>query len=125
MPDLNLERCSVCAADDVDAPHRMKVSVNDYRFSTIAEAIVGASYLPSISGGKATWIVRDKDIHGPVIAVIAQQWGDPKFLWRKRKQLRTNGQSATIYVQYRCQSDPDAVLHALRWGRPLPNKSSR
>jgi hypothetical protein len=74
---LNVERESVCAGDDIDAPHTRRFAVA--AGASLAEAIseiVVAGYLAPIAGGKATWIVET----GKPVAVVAQQWKSPKFL---------------------------------------------
>ena len=73
---ITLTRDSVCAGDDVDAPHEMTLDINDCKNINDIMVKIKNKYLPKISGGKATWIVRSC----ASIAVIAQEWELPKTL---------------------------------------------
>ena len=74
---IHLTRDSVCAGDDVDAPHTRTMSFADEMpLDSVVDEISRSGYLASIVGGKATWSV----VAGQPIAVIAQQWSQPKFL---------------------------------------------
>lgn len=113
-------------ADDMDAPHEVYVETTDAQVSTVAENIVAMEYLPCISGGKATWILRT-DPNGDALAVIAQQWSQPKLLSFTQQQL-TPIQAAEclqVYVEYYCQVEPELVFDALQQGMPLPDRYGR
>jgi len=115
---LYVTRESVCAGDDVDAPHQITLSVPDkYTLEDIARAIQRAGYLPTIQGGKATWSV----VSGVPIAVMAQQWSEPKMLTSLdlvRKELDLSGSTIRVHVNYHAQIDPDIVYEIL-WGLRL------
>ena len=71
-------------------------------------------WLPSISGGKATWsVVSD----GP-LAVVAQQWSEPRCLpfleQRWRNALRRDG-ALRLHFNYHAQLSPEDVYRLL-WG---------
>src|SRR5580765_2603986 len=75
---LNVERDSVCVADDTEAPHAKRFAFQPKDTLTEAlSAIVEARYLANVARGKATWIV---EAAGKPLAVVAQQWRSPKFL---------------------------------------------
>lgn len=118
-------RDSVAAGDDIDAPHEIKLPVEES--ASVAHVIVkvtSTSYLPNISGGRATWIV---EAGSQPIAVLAQQWSEPRYLVHAAQpidQLVGNAARCHIYFKYWCQADPDAVLECLKNGNPLPNKYS-
>lgn len=123
---LNVERDSVCAGDDVDAPHpkRFAYQAND----TLAEAvsaIIDAGYLANIAGGKATWIV---EAAGRPVAMLAQQWKSPRFLIDPTTLVTdciTAEAPRALFFRYWCQIDPALVFECLRLGRPLPDMYGR
>lgn len=118
-------RDSVAAGDDIDAPHEIKLPVEESASVACAVAkVTSAGYLPNISGGKATWIVEAGSLP---IAVLAQQWSEPRYLVRADQSMASLiGSSARchIYFRYWCQADPDAVHESLKNGNRLPNKYS-
>lgn len=122
---INIERDSVCAGDDCDAPHRISIRV--HRESTLAQVldvIQGMRYLAQISGGRATWIVES---FRP-LAVVAEQWKFPRFLVSAETRIAdclTRDDSKPLFFRYWCQVDPDLVFDCLQSGRPLPNQFER
>jgi len=125
---LKIQRDSVCMADDMDAPHEDQIVVANWSVGTVATTIINRHYLALISGGLATWILRTDDYDGTPIAVIAQQWQDPKFLVPESSsilEMVRDRDSPSAYLQYYCQVDPDCVLSALRNGQPLPDQYGR
>ena len=73
---LYITRDSVAAGDDVDAPHLRTGAFAGSDISQIVSACLAISRLPSTSGGDATWAIAS----GLPIAVIEQQWLEPKML---------------------------------------------
>lgn len=69
------------------------------------------SYLPSIHGGAATWVVR-AGRGGPAVAVIAAQWSNPVLLVDSSVELADYGD--TFHFEYLAQEDPQAVMDRLR-----------
>ncbi len=115
-------------ADDMDAPHDDDVVIDNWSVGTIATTIINRHYLAMISGGLATWILRTDDLDGTPIAVIAQQWRDPKFLVPESSsilEMVRDRDSPSAYLEYHCQIDPDLVFNALRNRQPLPDKYGR
>lgn len=75
---LQLTRDSVCAGDDCDAPHRRTMTFDPpVQLLAAIGSAVGSKYLASIAGGKASWVAL---LDSEAIAVVAQQWDEPKFL---------------------------------------------
>lgn len=73
---LSITRSSVCAADDFDPPHEQKIIVSStVPIRLVVSSILESGYLPTISGGKATWIIKADS----VIGVAAQQWAAPTY----------------------------------------------
>ncbi len=122
---LSIERDSVCAGDDCDAPHHVSIQV--HRKSTLAqvlEIIRNTGYLARITGGCATWIVESDR----PLAVVAEQWTTPRFLIVPDTLIatcQTNEGSHRLFFRYWCQVDPDRVFDALQAGRPLPDQYGR
>jgi hypothetical protein len=110
---VNLTRESVCAADDVDAPHATTLMLPDETTVADLARIIQNTYLPKICGGKATWSM----VSSIPVAVLAQQWSEPKSLLplnlRVAKLNAADG-TAAIHVNYHAQRDPEAVLEVLR-----------
>lgn len=116
----------MCAGDDLDPPHEARFSIEAKdTLAEIISAIVGARYLASIVGGRATWIV---EAAGETLAVVAQQWESPKFLVDPTGPVDTDDLSegsTGLYFRHRGQADPRAVFESLRTGRPLPDRHDR
>lgn len=111
---LHLTRDSVAAGDDLDAPHEMALLVaDDATTEAMVAEILAADYLPRIAGGKATWsIVSDR-----TLAVIAQQWPEPRMLGSRPhppEQLQRDGNGYRFHLNYHAQQDPETVLAVLR-----------
>jgi hypothetical protein len=126
MKKIRLQRDSVCMADDMDAPHENLIEIADKQVNTVAESIIAMNYLPCISGGKATWILRT-DPNGAPLAVIAQQWSQPKLLSLAQQTISPDLETGElqVYVEYYCQVEPELVYDALQDGRPLPDRYGR
>ena len=121
---VRLDRDSVHAGDDGE-PHATFVhAAEDSSIGCLLEQIRKAGWLPSINGGKATWIVKSSADKGRAIGVIAQQWPRAVLLVPSETGLSEHfGLSEpSLFFTYWCQADPDLILAALRDGRPLPSK---
>jgi hypothetical protein len=121
---LIIERDSVCAGDDCDAPHRISIQVpSESTLAQVLDVIQSRRYLAQIAG-HATWIVEaDRPL-----AVMAQQWKTPKFLIAPETLIadcQTNDGSRSLDFRYWCQVDPDRVFDCLKSGRPLPDQYGR
>lgn len=105
---LPMTRASVAAGDDVSAPHSTELSVSpDVTPIEICREIQRQSYLASIIGGQATWVVfADKN----AIGVIAQQWEHPKALLNSIAIT----DKTHIFCDYFTQQDPDTVFARYR-----------
>jgi len=123
---LNVERDSVCAGDDIDAPHAKRFAFGGK--ATLAEAvsaIIGTGYLATIAGGEATWIV---EAAGEPLAVVAQQWASPKFLIDPATPVNdcvAPDVPRALFFRYWCQVEPAVVFECLRMGQPLPDRYGR
>jgi hypothetical protein len=126
MTDLTirLDRDSVHAGDDME-PHVELLRVGEeMSIGGLLGQIQKAGFLPSISGGEATWIVKSSADPDRPIGVVAQQWSEPGLLVPSRASLREHfGPSEpSLFFSYWCQANPHLVLAALRDGKALPSR---
>jgi hypothetical protein len=111
-------RGSVAAGDDGDAPHGRSFNLPDGTpLQDVLKHIQAARYLPSISGGLATWSVAS---NRPV-AVLAQQWAEPKMVATFPEDLQGldwKDGTLRLHFNYHAQIDPDSVCRVF-WGYRL------
>jgi hypothetical protein len=112
--EIYLTRHSVCAGDDVDAPHVHELHASDNpTVSDVVSLICRAGYLPRIAGGKATWCVSS----GVPLAVVAEQWAGPKMtqpIPPRIEELDVSEGTLFVHVTYYAQLDPNVVWEVLR-----------
>lgn len=114
---VNVDRSSVAMGDDV-YPHARTIDLPES--STIAEAVAylrQRRFLATIAGGRATWIL---EVNGRPVAVIAQQWAEPKFLTGPSDTLGSFGNEVSLMFRYRAQIDPDDLFDTLEAGEAPP-----
>jgi hypothetical protein len=108
-----MSRASVCAGDDVDAPHGETLSFPDgTSVLEILTQVAQSGYLASVAGGEATWSATSNI----PLAVIAQQWSRPKPLPRlsySAPHLDVTGDILRIHFNYHAQFDPEVVYEVL------------
>lgn len=118
-------RDSVAAGDDVFAPHEQKIKIeDDETIETTLEKIVASHYLPSIQGGKATWILVGKI----PLAIVAQQWSTPHFLVKsgaRTKDLIDLSHEWQVEFRYWGQAEPLEVIANIQQGKQLPDRYGR
>jgi hypothetical protein len=107
-------RDSVAAADDVHAPHKRMYSFADSLSPlAVVARIVADGYLAKIAGGKATWSAAS----GLPVAVVAQQWGEPRGVALREpawSDLEQRDGMYRMHFNYHAQRDPEAVLAILK-----------
>jgi len=112
--NLYVTRESVAAGDDVDAPHARTFALpQGASLETALATVMSARYLPSISGGLATWSVAS----GIPLAVIAQQWQAPRMLFGASDNPDALDRAPgllRLHFNYHAQLDPEIVLEVLR-----------
>ena len=121
-------RDSVCAGDDCDAPHELVLTAGTDSLRGVTDRLIEARYLASIAGGRATWIMQAGDQAGRPLAVLAQQWLEPRFLVAPDAKVFTYLQSDAkpdLLLRYWCQVDPTKVFDCLQRGEPLPDRHGR
>jgi len=108
-----LSRESVCAGDDVDAPHSKTISLpTDMPILEVLSVISKSGYLARIAGGKATWSA----VSNVPLAVFAQQWSEPRALPAAHSQLeQMNFRDSTLKIHfiYHAQREPETVFAEL------------
>lgn len=110
---LYITRDSVAAGDDVHAPHTRVGSFAGNDVPQIVSACIAISPLPSVAGGNATWAISS----GLPLAVIAQQWSEPKMLSQlppKLDRLDFDGDELRLHFTYFAQQPPDLVFTILQ-----------
>jgi hypothetical protein len=109
-----LTRDSVCAADDIDAPHEKRFSIPvKAALSELYEAVSGQDYLARIAGGDATWVLK---IGTENIAVLAQQWRRPMFLLPSTtavRQFADETRVCEVHIEYHTQKNPVEIAKSL------------
>jgi hypothetical protein len=122
---ITVDRDSVCAGDDC-VSHEATFSVaSSCNVLEVLAAAWQACPLARISGDKATWLIDVGDA-GNCIGVMAEQWDQPKLLIETSTSAAElfNGTKRALYFRYWCQSNPDAVLEAVKFNTPLPDRYS-
>jgi len=111
--NVYLSRESVCAGDDVEAPHSETISFPDgTAVLDVLTQIARSGYLASIAGGEATWSAASNI----PLAVIAQQWSQPKplpALMYSSPALDVKDNTLRIHFNYHAQENPDIVYKIL------------
>jgi hypothetical protein len=122
---LTIRRDSVSAGDDVDAPHELSLTLaSEDTLIRVCELLLQAEFPARIAGGRATWILEAER----PLAVIAQQWLEPRFLVDKTTPALTLVRSdvkPSMHLKYWCQADPGLVFDCLLKGKDLPDKFGR
>jgi hypothetical protein len=113
---ITVDRSSVAMGDDV-LPHAQTIDVPaETSLADIVTDLLGQRFLASIAGGKATWIlVADRPL-----AVVAQQWDEPRFLVDSSRPIGSfgvEGSGVSLMFRYWMQRDPDYVFGELLAGR--------
>ncbi len=116
MLHIRIDRDSVHAGDDtVSHAENIAVPANT-SLSDLLEQIRMAKFLPSISGGKATWVIESSGCQIKTIGVLAQQWQEPRITIDASVALEQHfaSQQPNLFFRYRCQIDPDTEYARLQ-----------
>ncbi len=120
---IQIDRDSVHPGDDL-VSHATTLNIS--HSATIADflkEIRQVHFLPSISGGKATWLIDSEGSESKCIGVLAQQWSEPKLTISASTPItEISSGKPGFYFRYWCQADPDTVFSCVRSGRELPDK---
>ncbi|MBH8567813.1 hypothetical protein KB206_02900 [Microvirga sp. STS02] len=107
--EIRLTRDSVAMSDDCDAPHERIVTLHDSAsIEEIIRHVFHSNYLASIAGGKATWSATSST----TVAVIAQQWPEPKMLQGEesvQQKLKFSNGVLYLHFNYHTQQDPELI----------------
>lgn len=122
---VQIDRRSVHASDD--APSRRISVAPDTTLRALVALATADSFLPGISGGKATWVVESSGAGAGAgsnagggatlwpVAVCAQQWAEVKFLAAAEVSVAAHfgAMLPRLNFSYRSQQDPETVVAAL------------
>jgi hypothetical protein len=113
--NVSIRRDSVCQADDIFPVHLIKLKLkSENSIEELCEEIIKMEYLPLIGGNKATWILRNNEI---IIAVFAQQWPKPKYLFNrngKLSELELENKTINLNFEYCKQINPEYKFRKLK-----------
>ena len=116
---IRIDRDCVHASDDGDA---RTIAVDDAATHfELFRQLRAAAYLPSIAGGRATWVIESSAAQPPEIGVWAQEWPEARLLvpdtdWPDD----VAGAPVTLKFVYRTQEDPQRVFDDLVAARRPP-----
>lgn len=97
----------VAAGDD---PEERALQVDERQSLSQFLTSTGRTYLPTIYGGHATWIVR-QGRRGKAIAVFAQEWGHAEMIGSTSDSLAA---ISDLHFDDRAQADANVTLDGLR-----------
>lgn len=125
MPDIRIDRDSVCAGDDVES-HQSTLTPVQLTPKSIVSEILSRRYLPMA----ATWILRNGNSTGMPIAVLGLQSSPPfRFYFDGDGTTPlyelTSDPVVDLYLEYFLLVPPQLVVEALRDGKSLPDRFSR
>ena len=104
---VRLTRDDVESSDD---PDERILEVDERQLLSQFLTSTGRTFLPTIYGGHATWIVRQGRC-GKAIAVFAQEWGRAEMIGSASDSLAGMGD---LHFDYRAQADAVVTLDELR-----------
>ena len=125
MPDIRIDRDSVCAGDDVES-HQSTITPHRLTPKSIVSEILSSGYLPMA----ATWILRNGNSTGLPIAVLGLQSSPPfRFYFdgdgTTPLHEPTSDPVVDLYLEYFLLVPPQLVAEALRDGKSLPDRFGR
>lgn len=121
---LTADRDSVCAGDDCELHERPFTAPLSAFVPELIKLASSACKLAGIAGGKATWIVEAGGRGGKPIAVVAQQWQQPRSLVPETTTVESifANQKTKLFFKYWGQANPDGVFNAHASKSPLPDR---
>ncbi len=110
---IHLSRDSVSAGDDIES-HDERREVDGRRpLARFVHELLREHFLPSIQGGKATWIVRTSR-KGTVIGVVSTRYDEPEPLrFVDASDLDLSDVGDALHFEYAAQRDPAEVFASL------------
>ncbi len=121
-----VDRDSVCAGDDCNSHAATLELASDASLSDLIDMARAACPLATIAGGQATWIAEVDAGQSTAVAVIAQQWATPLWLFSAREPatelVQLHERPPRVFFRYWAQADPLAVFEALQRGEVPPRR---
>jgi len=115
-------------SDDCDAPHEWELCVEGMSLRSFTDHMLRTFYLPTIAGGRATWILQTDRRAGRPLAVLTQQWPQPRFLVNADVDLFTYvtpDAKPHLFLRYSGQVEPESAVDCLQRGEALPDMYGR
>ena len=112
-----VSRESVCAGDDIESHGKTFTFPDNYSVEEVLQAIIDSGYLPSVSGGCATWTAASNI----PIAVIANEWSSPRIVGMandRKNEFDYEKNTLRIHLNYHGQIDPE-IVYKVFWGFQL------
>ncbi len=111
---IRINRDSVCAGDDCISHEKEFEIKDDMTLSEFLEIQKDVFPLASISGGKATWVLKGETY----LAVLAQQWSEPKYAADALSLIKDNLNKSDKYrgelhFHYYAQDNPIKVYNKI------------
>jgi hypothetical protein len=119
------DRDSVCAGDDCESHERSFAVSRSALIQELIKMATSACPPADISGGKATWVVLAGGRRGgKPIAVLAQQWTQPRLLVLDTTTVESifDSQDAKLFFKYWGQADPDGIFNDLASNNLPPDR---
>ncbi|WP_415765033.1 hypothetical protein [Pseudomonas sp. ZB1P45] len=120
MLEVSMDRDSVHAGDDMHS-HETSIIVDaTATLRALLNKVQTMGYLPSISGGEATWIICTSE---KPIGVLAQQWPEPKLTVPADSTIGEHfaDTEPRLLFRYWCQKNPDQVFSHIKIGNEPPS----
>ncbi|MEO3823579.1 hypothetical protein [Actinomadura sp. B10D3] len=113
---IDVDRTSVAMGDDA-LPHAETIDLpGETPLAEVVAYLLERNFLATIASGQATWIL----MAGRPLAVVAQQWTEPRFLVDAARPISSFGQEGrgvSLMFRYWKQHDPGRVYEELAAGR--------
>lgn len=111
---------------DDTGSHLLELEVDERAtLDDLASAVLRMRFLAGTAVGQATWVMEGSHL----LAVLAQQWTEPRYLIPPSapvlfciKPAPKDEWDAHIYFRYWVQDDPDMVFEEIRRTGALPSK---
>ncbi|MEO6989317.1 MAG: hypothetical protein ABI239_11800 [Aquihabitans sp.] len=110
---IRLDRDSVAAGDDVDSHEEMREVDGRQPLERFVAELFRDGYLPRISGGKASWVMRRSRRAEP-LGVAATKYSEMHvFRLTETDSLDLNEVGESLFFEYAAQTNPNEVFEGL------------
>ncbi len=103
--------------DDIGLDEEIPDLARDAPLRDALARLRAQSFLPTLDGGRACWVVRLGGRTGSPLAVLAQQWYEPRYLVDAATPVAElagpDADEVTLFFEHRPEADPDEVYAEL------------